>query len=203
LDSAQVFKTDFYLWTGELILMNKRGIMWSAMAIVAVAALAASALAEAAPQDRDRVARGLADLKRTAFQMRSEADTLNSFTPNKQLSWQSHRNRLHAIKEHVNDMGQSLVELEAMKPMASQTQLLAIEHARPHLTSVARNLTGAIELMNENRQNVYWSDYGEAVTDVYSHADALHSKLDAILDYEKAKDRLGNMELLPEQAGQS
>jgi hypothetical protein len=135
--------------------------------------------------------------------MRHEADILSSFTPNKQLSWESHAVRLHALKDHVNLMGQSLAELEAMKPTANLTQALAIEHARPHLVSVAENLTEAIELVNENRRNVNWGDYGEAVSDVYSHADALHTKLDAILDYEKAKQRFDSMELQAKLAGQS
>ncbi|HTT24934.1 MAG TPA: hypothetical protein VMG82_38825, partial [Candidatus Sulfotelmatobacter sp.] len=122
---------------------------------------------------------------------------------NKQLSWRSHAARLSVLRDHVNEMGRSLAELEAMKPMANQTQTLAIENARPHLVSVASNLTDAIDLVNENRWNVYWSDYGEAVRDVYSHADALHTKLDTILEYEKGKARMENLELPTSMAGQS
>ena len=182
---------------------NKFWITPPAMAVLAIAALAGSALAEVRPQGNTGIARELANLKRTVSEMRQHADTLNSFTSSKQLSWQSHTERLSTLKEHMNEMGKSLAELEAMKSTASDTQALAIEHARPHLTSVARNLTEAIELVNENRRNVYWSDYGEAVSDVYSHADALHTKLDAILDFDKARERLENLELEPRLLGQS
>jgi len=186
-----------------VILMNKFSIISSVMAALVVVALAGSASAELATQGSAQVAKELAGLKRTASEMCYHADILNSFTPNKQLSWQSHAEKLHALKDHVNEMGRSLEQLEAMRPMANGTQALAIEHARPHLAAVARNLTEAIELLNENRRNVYWGDYSEAVSDVYSHADALHGKLDAILDYEKAKGRLERMELQTRLAGQS
>jgi len=187
-----------------VILRKKSSIISSAMAVLVITAMVGSAFAAESPtQGHRQVANELTDLKRTASKMRDQADILNSFTPAKQLSWQSHTARLNAIKDHVNEMGQSLAELEAMKPMANQTQALAIEHARPHLVSVASNLTEAIELVNENRRNVYWSDYGEAVEAVYSHADALHTKLDTILKYEKDKMRMDNLELQTSLAGQS
>jgi hypothetical protein len=173
------------------------------VAVVLVVALAGSASAEVTIESSPQVGRELADFKRTAAEMRREADTLNSYTPGKQLSWQSHMYRLNTLKDHVNAMGQSLAQLEALKPMANETEALAIEHARPHVVSVAKNLTQAIELLNENRGNVYWGEYGEAVSDVYDHADALHTKLDAILDYEKAKDRLDSLELQPRSVEQS
>lgn len=178
--------------------------MSSALAVLAIVALAGSAsAAELATQGNAQLARELADFKRTASQMRETADRLYSITPNRQLSWQTHSESLNALKDHVNEMGQSLAELEALKPTANETQALAIEHARPHLVSIARNLTEAIRLVNESRTNVYWGDYGEAVNDVYAHADTLHAKVDAILDFEKAKARLETLELQPVLMGQS
>lgn len=179
-------------------------LMSSAMAVIVIVALAGSAsAAELATQGSAQVASELAEFKRTASQMRDKADSLNSFTPNRQLSWQTHSESLNALKDHVNEMGQSLTELEALKPTANETQVLAIEHARPHLVSIARNLTEAIGLVNESRSNVYWVDYAEAVSDVYAHADTLHAKIDAILDFEKAKARLEDLELQPDLLGQS
>ena len=187
-----------------MILINKLPIMSSAMAGLVIVALAGSAsAAELATQGHRQVAKELADFKSNAAKMRHQADTLNSFTPSKQLSWQSHTQRLNALKDHVNEMGRSLAELEAMKPMATQTQALAMEQARPHLVSVAENLTEAIALVNENRRNIYWDDYSEAVSDVYSHAHALHTKLDAILEYGKNQERMESLEVPTSVAGQS
>jgi septal ring factor EnvC (AmiA/AmiB activator) len=182
-----------------MLLTNKLLIASSAIAVLLVAG---SALAETSTKNA-QLAEQLADFKSTAFEMRREADTLKSFTPNKRLSWQSHTHRLDALKNHVNKMGKTLAELEASKPTATESQGMAIEQARPHLVSVAHNLTQAIELVNENRNNVHWGEYGEAVSNLYAHADALHTKLDTILDYENAKVRLDRLELQPALAGGS
>jgi hypothetical protein len=127
------------------MLTNKLLIASSTTTVFLLIALASTAFAETATQSRVQLAEQLADFKRTAFDMRREADTLKSFTPYKRFHWQSHTYRLDALKSYVNEMGKSLAELEAMKPMASQSQMMAIEHARPHLVLVAENLTEAIE----------------------------------------------------------
>ena len=169
----------------------------SALTGVLLVVLATSAVAETATQSHVQVADRLADFKRAAFEMRDEADTLKSYTRNKQLHWQSHTYRLNALKVHVNELGKTLAELEAQKPLASNGHAMAIEHARPHLVSVAQNLTQAIELVNENRNTIHWTEYGETVSNIYAHADALHTKLDTIMDFENSKMRLEALELQP------
>jgi len=178
-----------------MLLTTKLLIASFALTVLFVVVLATSAVAETATQTHPQVADRLADFKRTAFKMQDEADKLKSITGNKQLSWQTHTYRLNALKDHVNEMGRTLAELEAQKRLASDGHAMAIEHARPHLVAVAQNLTQAIELVNERRSNVYWTEYAEAVSDIYAHADTLHTKLDTILDHENAKVRLDKLDL--------
>lgn len=173
----------------------------SLLTVMLLVGMAGSALAESSTFHNPHVAKQLVDFKRTASELRSEADALNSMTPHKRLSWQSHSYRLDTLKNHVNSMGKSLAELEAQKAIATEGQALAIEHARPHLVSVAQNLTQAIELVNEDRNSVHWGDYGAAVNDIYTHAEALHTKLDTILDYENARMRFDRLELQPKPTG--
>jgi uncharacterized protein YoxC len=186
-----------------MLLTTKLLITSSVVTVLLLVVLAGSALADTATQRSPQVAKQLSDFKRTAFEMRGEADTLRSFTRHKRLDWQSHTYRLDALKNQVNEMGKSLAELEALKPTATESHGMAIEHARPHLVSVAQNLTQAIELVNENRNNVHWAEYAEAVNNIHTHADALHTKLDTILDYENAKVRFDSLELQPTSAGGS
>ena len=108
---------------------------------------------------------------------------------------------LDVLKNHVNEMGKVLEELEAVKPSASEGQTIAIERSRPHLASVAQNLTQAINLVQEDRSSVYSVEYGEAVSKIYAHADALHTKIDTILDYENARLRFDNLEADAVSAG--
>jgi hypothetical protein len=171
----------------------------SALTVLALAVpatgLAAAATTQAAPHPE--VTATLKEFKRTAFEARREADTLQSFTRRRQLSWQSHAHRLHTLKQHVNDMGKKLADLESMKPLASQHQQLAIEHARPHLVVTAQHLTDAIAMLNENRRSIHDSDYAEAVRNIYTHTDSLHKKVGTILNYESARMRLDNLDLPP------
>jgi hypothetical protein len=174
---------------------NKQFMASAALAVLLVAVFAAPASAEIATFHSPPVSEQLADFRRTAFEMRNEADTLKSFTPHRNLHWLSHAPRLSAIREQVNEMGKTLAELEARTTVASEAHARAIEQARPHLVAVAENLTQAIQLVNENRNNVRWGEYGEAVSNIYSHADVLHNKLDTILDYEDARTRYEGLEL--------
>lgn len=150
-----------------------------------------------ASQSKAPVADRLSELKSTAYAMRVTTDNLKSFTPAKQLHWQSHAHNLEALKSQVNAMGKSLSELEGLKAEANPSQTLAIEQARPHLVTVAENLEQAIELIREDRNNVYWNDYAETVNNMQDHAESLYTKLDTILDYEYAKAQLDGLELQP------
>jgi septal ring factor EnvC (AmiA/AmiB activator) len=178
-----------------MLLTTKLFMASSALTVLLLVVLATPALAETATQTHWQVADRLADFKSRAFKMQDEADTLQSHARNKRLSWQTHTHSLNALKDHVNEMGKALAELEAQKPLANDGHAMAIEHARPHLVAVAQNLTQAIELVNERRSNVHWAEYGEAVSNIYDHADALHTKLDTILDHENAKMRLEALDL--------
>jgi septal ring factor EnvC (AmiA/AmiB activator) len=157
--------------------------------------LASSALAESTPIHNPQVTKQLDDLKRSAFELRKEADTLRSMLPNKLTSWQSHTNRLNALRDHVNEMGRSLADLETGRAAAGERQAMAMEQTRFHLVPMAQNLTQAIALINENRDSVLWGEYRDAVSDVYTHANALHTTLDAITNFEEAKVRLDGLKL--------
>jgi len=173
----------------------------SLLTILLLVGLSDSALAETTSFPNSQVTKQLTDFKQTASEMRREADTLKSMTPNKRLSWESHTYSLATLKDQVNEMGRALAELEAQKSIATEGQVLAIEHARPHLALVAQNLTQAIELVNENRNSVQWDEYADTVNGIYAHADALHTKLDTILDYEKVRLRFDRLELEPSSLG--
>ena len=143
---------------------------------------------------QEQVADQLEKFKRTAYRLSHEADNLNAHTPG-QLSWNSHTRKLNTLKDHVNEMGRTLAELEALKAFANESQGMAIEHGRAHLVPIAQNVTQAIESVNENRHSIRSAEYSEAVSNIYEHADALYTKLDTILDFESAKVRLEALEL--------
>ena len=180
-----------------MLLTKKFTTGWSALTVLLAVVLSVSAFAESPPPTgtaQRRVADQLVDFKSVAYELRREADTLDSHR-NKPLAWQTHYFHLENLRDQVNRLGRALTELEASKPMATEGQRMAIEHARPHLASVAQNTTQAIELLRDNRISFRFTEYGDLVSDLYTHAEALHTKLDTIIDFENARMRLDALEL--------
>jgi len=147
------------------------------------------------PASHPVVSQHLKDFKAAAFQLRKEASTVKSYIPGNRMSQQSHYFRLGNLRDQVNDLGKKLAQIEQLHPVSGDTQQLAMENARPHLAAVAQNLTDAIQLYNENRNNVNFTDYAEAIRNVYDHSDSLYEKVDTLLDYESAKARVESLDL--------
>ena len=141
------------------------------------------------------VARQLSSFKQTAFDMQKNADILNSMAPSRQLDWRSHAESLETLKQQVNQLGQTLANLEELRPQANEGQRLAIDSARPPLAATAKQLSHALNLLSENRQTVYRTPYIETVSTLSEHATSLSNTVDTIMNFEKAKVRLSNLDL--------
>jgi hypothetical protein len=135
------------------------------------------------------------EAKATAYQLSENADRLHAITRSGGHSWQSHSGYLDSVREDVNQLGKMLSNLEDLKAVASPSQQLGIERMRPQLVQTADSLENAIQLLNERRHHVYFSEYGDAVETVSQQAASMHQTLDAVLDYESAKARLDGLEL--------
>ncbi len=141
------------------------------------------------------VANQLAQFKQNAYDLRVQAEKLDALTPSRLVDWRSHAHNLEILKEQVNQLGQTLTNLEELKPQANEGQRMAIENARPHLVGVAQQVTEAIDLLAEDRGSVYWPPYTDTVNNIYNHATSLHETVDTILDYEQARIRLVDLDL--------
>ena len=148
-----------------------------------------------------KVADQLSSFKQTALEMRRHADRLDSMASARQVHWMSHAQSLETLKTHVNQLGQTLTSLEQLKPQANEGQRMAIENARPHLVGVAQQLTRAIDLLSDDRHSVIWSPYTNTVSSLYNHADSLYETVDTIMDYEKSRMRLLDLDLQPSSEG--
>ena len=102
--------------------------------------------------------------------------------------------------ENVNELGRMLATMEETKQHGTASQQMAIESVRPRLVETASALTSAIELLNDHRHNVYFSEYQDTVQAVSEHSTSLHEVLDAVVEYEAAKARLDGLELRPAEA---
>ena len=132
----------------------------------------------------------LAQFESKAIETRRDAAMLESKRRNRQLSWQTHIDKLSVMKQHVNEMGKMLTELEGMKPKATLFQEKAIEAARPHLEDLAQRVQKAITWVNEDRNSISKAEYRDNLDGIWNDADQLYRNVDTIIDYHEARMRL-------------
>ena len=131
----------------------------------------------------------LARFESRAIETRRDAAMLESTRRNR-LSWESHSSKLSIMKEHINEMGKMLAELEPMKPKATLFQEKAIEAARPHLEDMAQRVEKGINWLNEDRRSISKAEYKDNLHGIWSSADQMYRNVDTIIDYHEARMRL-------------
>jgi hypothetical protein len=132
----------------------------------------------------------LADFESKAIETRRDAAMLESKRRNPQLNWQTHADKLSVMKQHINEMGKMLAELEGMKSKATVFQEKAIETARPPLEDLAQRVEKGINWINEDRRSITKAEYKDNLHGIWSSADQLYRNVDTIIDYHEARMRL-------------
>ena len=143
----------------------------------------------AAVADSDQVSKILSDVKMEAFQLREDADQLESFSRSS-ASWQSHADAIEKIRQNVNAMGRLLARLQEKRSGATPWEQTAIDRISPIAKELAANTAAAIEHLKKNpeRLNVAaYQDYLEAVVD---SAHNLSAMIGSFVDYGKTQQRL-------------
>jgi hypothetical protein len=132
----------------------------------------------------------LAAFESKAIEARRDAAMLESKRRNPRISWETHSTTLRVMKEHINEMGTMLTDLEGMKSKATLFQEKAIEAARPHLSELAQRVEKAISWLNEDRASISKAEYKDNLHGIWSDADQLYRNVDTIIDYHEARMRL-------------
>jgi hypothetical protein len=143
----------------------------------------------AAVVDSDQVSKILSDAKMVAFQLREDADQMESFTRSS-TSWISHSEAIEKIKENVNAMGRLLAKLQEKRSGAAPWEQTAIDRMTPMAKELAANTTAAIEHLRKNPERLNtpaYQDYLEAIVD---SAHNLATMIGGFVDYGKTQQRL-------------
>ncbi len=135
----------------------------------------------------------LAQFESKTIETRRDAAMLESKRRNRKLSWQTHIDKLSEMKQHINEMGKMLAELEGMKPKATLFQEKAIEAARPHLEDLAQRVEKAITWVNEDRNSISKTEYRDNLHGIWVSSDALYRDVDTVIDYHEARMRLNEL----------
>jgi chromosome segregation ATPase len=184
------------------MLANKTFVIAIAAALSATLAAPLAIAENFRPESRtvaqSEIAKRLDDFESAAAALQKQADHYAASVRANHPQRETHALELSYAKQQVNSLGRQLATLEQLSPEGTKLQQAAIREARPHLQAVADHVENAIVMLNGDQFNHRSPEFAENVKGIYEHADDLHTKVDAITDYEKASDRTAAMNPLAE-----
>lgn len=139
-----------------------------------------------------QVAKTLSDAKVQAYQLREDADEMESYTRSN-TTWESHVDAINRIKEDVNAMGRLITKLQADRDGAAPWQQTAIDRVIPLAKETASNTTAAIDHLNKYPQRVNTAAYQNYLEAIADSANNLAATITNFVDYGKAKQHLKRM----------
>lgn len=168
-----------------------RNIRASSLGMTMLAGCVAFAMplwAAGAPES-DHISQVLSDAKLQAFQLKEDADKLESFT-HSNAAWETHSDVISRIREDVNKMGRLLATLQNDRASAAAWQQTAIDRVMPVAKELASNTTAAIERLNKNPRLLNTPDYQNYLEAIGDSANNLAGTISNFVDYGKTRQRL-------------
>ncbi len=141
--------------------------------------------------DSEQVASLLSEAKTLAYQVKEDAQTMESFT-RMNVSWETHKVAVNQIREHVNALGRLVAKLKAARDIASPWQRTAIDRINPYLDELGGYTSAVIEHLNgDKKRNISeYQDYLEANAD---YASDLCNMISDFVDYGKTRQRMDRL----------
>jgi hypothetical protein len=168
--------------------MNKRKSIAMMGSLLAGLLMASPIVSAADVQDSEQVSKLLSEAKTQAFQIKEDAQTMESFT-RMNVSMQSHAAVINQIRDHVNALGRQVTKLKDARASASPWQKTAIDRINPFLDELGGYTAAVIEHINGERKHTIdeYKDYLEANVD---YATDLAAMIGDFVDYGKTKQRM-------------
>lgn len=116
------------------------------------------------------------------------------------LSPQSHAVKINTIREHVNNLGQVLQQLNDKRTTASPWQQSAIDRVTPFASELASNIETTIEHINKNQNRLQTAEYKDYLKANYELSSGLSELIGDFVTYGKSKanyERLGSQLEVP------
>ena len=125
----------------------------------------------------------LSQIKTEALALEHDADLLAGWTRAKQVSWETHAAKLNDIKDHINQAGQLLTDLNDARGTASPWQQQAIDRIYPLVKELADNTGTTINHLNDNHGRIHFAPYTDYAKANYELARELASLITDYVDY--------------------
>jgi trans-aconitate methyltransferase len=162
-------------------------ILWLLVAGCFLISPAANA-GDTSSESSEEVSQLLSQVKTEAIALERDSEDLAAWTGAKQMSWESHAGKLNEIKDHVNQAGRLLRQLNEASGTASPWQQQAIDRIYPLLKELADNTEMTINHFNDNKDKIHFSAYAEYAKAGYELAHDLAALVSDYVEY-------GNLEV--------
>jgi len=161
---------------------------WMETLVLPLAGFLASHVRAAEAQDNEQISKLLSETKTMAFQLKEDANTMESFT-RMNVSWESHAVTINQIKDHVKALRKQEAKLQEVKANASPRQKAAVDKITPFLDELEGYTLAIIDHLNGNPRHNFaeFQDYLEANAD---YASDLAAMIGNYVDYGRMKERL-------------
>jgi hypothetical protein len=123
------------------------------------------------------------NIQATAKRARLQADTLQSFDQDSQLSWDSHEAKLRELKNDINSIGARFCRLETIRRVVAPWQQKAIDRMAATVQLMADNDQDALNLLNANRQAYLLGSYQRYVNTLDTLSERLVRSADHDVKY--------------------
>lgn len=139
--------------------------------------------------DSERVNKLLSEAKTMAFQLKEDAQIMESFTRSN-VDWQTHAAQITFIKEHINELGKQEAKLKEARTEAAPWQKTAINRILPFLDELGGYTTAVIEHINASPRQLNTPEYKDYLEANADYAGDLAAMIADFVDYGKTKDRM-------------
>ena len=175
-------------------MMSKKMVRWVAEILTAFFMFFPLWLrAAASTEENTEVTRLLIDARDEAAVLSKDADEMEALIRS-DVSWQSHAAMLNTIKDHINNLAQTINKLNAMRDSASEWQRQAIDRSIPLMNDLATNTTAAINHLKENKLRPTSGNYTEYLKENAETAHELSDTITNFVRYGQARAKLEKLE---------
>ena len=132
----------------------------------------------------------LKDLQGVAGKLNRDAEKLGSFSRSSGSSWQIHAHYLNNVRDHINEVGSLLRELQSMRRGAAPWQLQAIDRINPIAAEAAAHTEAAIKHLRDNQTRHFVPEYKDRLRMIEDRAAEMKQTVDNFLDYGETQQKL-------------
>jgi hypothetical protein len=112
----------------------------------------------------------LKDIGREAWDVRTEAATLEEQARNVRVDWQTHAAELTTIRNDINHMGRQICRLETIREQLTPEQRSAVDETAQVAKKMATFTQDAIVFLNGHHENLWNPEYYSYLGDLHREA---------------------------------